>query len=200
MTAFRPIGATPFLCPLPVVLLGCADASRPERAGNLITAAWCGVVNTKPPMLSVSIRQSRYSHHLIAESGEFTVNLVNRPITRACDLCGVVSGRDTDKFAAARLTPVPAEGVSAPGVGESPVILSCRVASVTPLGSHDLFLANIVQVSVQERYFRKDGSIDMAAMRLTAYAHGEYFPLADPVGFFGFSVASPRAVRKRAKR
>lgn len=193
---FRAIGPTTYLCPIPAVLLGCAppDGGTP----NLITVAWTGVVCSKPPMLSVSIRKERLSHDLITGSGEFTLNLVGRELCRAMDYCGVKSGREVDKFARLGLTPLPAPGLEkAPAVAEAPAFLSCRLRSVTELGSHDLFLADILQVSVQERFFRPDGSIDEAAMRLVSYVHGKYHEVGETLGFFGFSVASPEALKKR---
>ncbi len=193
---FRVIGPTTYLCPIPSVLLGCAGAQG-ERP-NLITVAWTGIVCSKPPMLSVSLRKDRHSHALISQTGEFTVNLIGQSLCEAMDFCGVKSGRDVDKFAALGLTAVPAPGLArAPGLGEAPAFLSCRVNRVIELGSHDLFLADIVQVSVAERYFRADGSIDEEAMELVSYVHGKYRALSDVQGFFGYSVASPEAKARR---
>lgn len=193
--AFRTIGPTTYLCPIPSVLLGCADA---DGKPNLITVAWTGVVCTKPPMISVSIRKSRLSHALIAESGEFTLNLVSRRLCKAMDFCGVKSGRDVDKFEAMHLTPIPAPDLDkAPAVGEAPAFLSCRVKQIIELGSHDLFLAEVKQVSIQDRYFRPDGSINEEAMDLVGYVHGKYRALGEVLGFFGYSIASPRARKRR---
>ncbi len=195
-SSFRTIGATTYLCPIPAVVLGCAapDGADP----NLITVAWTGVVCSKPPMLSVSIRKSRLSHDLITRSGEFTLNLIGRELCRAMDFCGVKSGREVDKFAHLGLTPIPAPGLrAAPAVAQAPAFLSCKVHSVQSLGSHDLFLAHIVEVSVAERYFLPDGSIDESAMELVGYVHGKYHVLGDALGFFGYSVASPEALHRR---
>lgn len=195
MQEFRTIGPTPYLCPLPVVLLGCA---RPGETPNLVTVAWTGVVCSKPPMLSVSLRKSRLSHGILRDTGEFTVNLVSRELCRATDFCGVRSGREVDKFAALGLTPLPAPGLqTAPAAAQAPAFLSCRVRQTLELGSHDLFLAEIVQVSVGDGFFREDGSIDEAAMDLVGYVHGQYRALGGRVGFFGYSVASPEALRRR---
>ena len=196
VTKFRTIGPTTYLCPIPAVMLGCAD---PEGgAPNLITVAWTGVVCSKPPMLSVSIRKSRLSHDMIARTGEFTLNLTSRALCRAMDFCGVKSGREVDKFAHLGLMPLPAPGLkAAPAVAEAPAFLSCRVRSIQELGSHDLYLADIVEVSVQDRFFLPDGSIDEASMELVGYAHGKYFVLGDALGFFGYSVASPEALERR---
>jgi len=196
-SAFREIGPTTYLCPIPSVLVGCADPENGLKP-NLITIAWAGVVCSKPPMLSISVRKSRYSHELITRTGEFTVNLVGQPLCEAMDFCGVKSGRDVDKFAHLGLTAIPAPGLSAaPALAEAPAFLSCKVKQVIELGSHDLFLADIVQVSVADRFFRQDGSIDEEAMQLVSYVHGKYRALSDVMGFFGYAVASPEAKKRR---
>jgi len=198
-SSFRTIGPTTYLCPIPAVMLGCA---APEGGDpNLITVAWTGIVCSKPPMLSVSIRKERFSHDLITRSGEFTLNLIGRDLCRAMDYCGVKSGREVNKFAHLGLTAIPAPGLAhAPAVAQAPAFLSCKVHSIQELGSHDLFLATIVQVSVQERYFLADGSIDESAMQLVGYVHGKYHALGDALGFFGYSVASPEALERRMKK
>ena len=194
---FREIGPTTYLCPIPSVLVGCADPANGHKP-NLITIAWTGVVCSKPPMLSISIRKSRFSHELISSTGEFTVNLIGQELCEAMDFCGVKSGRDVDKFAAMNLTSIPAPGLeTAPAVAEAPAFLSCKVKQVIELGSHDLFLAEIVQVSVADRYFREDGSINEEAMNLVSYVHGKYRALSDVMGFFGYAVASPEAKKRR---
>ena len=191
---FREIGATTYLAPIPAVVLSCQGK---EGKPNLITVGWTGVVNSHPPMISVSIRKERYSYSLIRETGEFVLNLVSQDWCRAMDFCGVKSGREVDKFSACGLTPVPAPGMRTPGVGEAPVFLCCRVEQVLELGSHDLFLSQVEQVCVQDRFFRPDGSIDEAAMHLVAYVHGQYYPLDKPMGFFGYSLASPEVLKRR---
>jgi len=197
-SAFRAIGPTTYLCPTPTVLLGCADASDGEPKPNLITIAWTGICCTRPPMVSASIRPERYSHGLIEKSGEFTLNLIGEPLLRAMDYCGVKSGRDGDKFQALGLHAVPAPGLSlAPALAEAPAFLCCKVRQVLPLGSHDLFLAEIVEVCVRESFFRDDGSMDEAAMQLVAFVHGKYRALGAELGFFGYSVAGPDALRRR---
>ena len=199
--AFRTIGATTYLCPLPTVLVGCA-ADGQWRGGvgnpNLITIAWTGICCTKPPMVSISVRRERYSHALLTASGEFTVNLVGEPLLRAMDYCGVKSGREGDKFKALGLQAIPAAGLDcAPALAQAPAYLSCKVRQVVALGSHDLFLAEIVQVSVAEPFFRADGSIDEQAMALVAFVHGKYRALGREVGFFGYSVASDAVLTRR---
>ena len=192
---FRAIGPTTYLCPIPSVMLGCADDTHPA---NLITVAWTGVVCSKPPMISVSIRKSRLSHEIISNSGEFTLNLIGRELCEAMDYCGVKSGREVDKFAQCGLTAIPApELARAPAVAEAPAFLSCKVTQVIELGSHDLFLAEVRQVCVQDKYFRADGSINEEAMELVSYVHGKYRALSDVMGFFGYAVASPEAKKRR---
>ena len=196
-TTFRAIGATTYLCPIPSVMLGCADPDH-GFSNNLITVAWTGVVCSKPPMISVSIRKSRLSHTIISNTGEFTLNLIGRELCESMDYCGVKSGRETDKFADCRLTAIPApELACAPAVAEAPAFLSCKVAQVIELGSHDLFLAEVKQVCVQDKYFREDGSINEEAMELVSYVHGKYRALSDVLGFFGYSVASPDVRQRR---
>lgn len=195
--SFRAIGATPYLCPVPTVLVGCKGSERDARP-NLITVAWTGVCCSHPPMLSISLRKERHSYALIEHTREFTVNLVGEPLLSAMDHCGVKSGRDEDKFLTLGLTAIPAQGLhTAPALLESPAYLSCRVRQILPLGSHDLFLAEIVEVCVGESFFTETGAIDEKKMRLVAYVHGKYRALADEIGFFGYSVANPAALRRR---
>lgn len=197
---YRSIGATTYLCPTPTVLVGCAgeaaDASGVRH--NLITVAWTGICCTKPPMLSISLRPERYSRELIAKTGEFTVNLIGEPLLAAMDFCGIKSGRDVDKFAALGLHAVPAPKLTvAPALGEAPAFLCCKVRQTLPLGSHDLLIAEIVDVCVRDEYFLSDGSIDEQAMRLIAFVHGKYRALGPELGFFGYSVASQEALQRR---
>ena len=197
-SAFRAIGATTFLSPVPALMLSCRGETPGLERPNLITVAWTGVVNSDPPMLSVSIRPQRHSYAQIRESGAFCLNLIDRRLCKAADLCGVRSGRDVDKFALCGLTPREVEGFPAPALAEAPAFLCCRVDRVIPLGSHDLFLARIEQVYVRDDLFDADGSLHMARASLVAYAHGEYFPLAPrPEGFFGYSVAREDVLRRR---
>ena len=197
-SAFRAIGATTFLSPVPAVMLSCRGVTPGLERPNLITVAWTGVVNSDPPMLSVSIRPQRHSYAQIRESGAFCLNLIDRRLCKAADLCGVNSGRDVDKFSLCGLTPREVEGFPAPALAEAPAFLCCRVDRVIPLGSHDLFLARIEQVYVRDDLFDADGSLHMARANLVAYAHGEYFPLSPaPEGFFGYSVAREDVLRRR---
>ncbi len=192
------------LYPLPAVMISCQlmgdtfEGAKPELLGkpNIITAAWAGTVCTNPPMLSVSLRPSRYSYHIIEASGEFVVNLTTKKLARATDYCGVRSGREHDKFAELGLTPLPSKHIKAPGIAESPVNIECRVNRILPLGSHSMFLADVAGVTVDERYLRENGKFDLGAAGLLAYSHGEYFLLGEKLGTFGYSVAK----RKHPKR
>ncbi len=193
--AFQTVKNGTLLAPLPVVMVSCADeGNRP----NIITIAWAGVVNSEPPMCSISVRRERFSHDIIERSGEFVVNLCGRGNLRATDFCGVRSGRDADKFAACGLTAAPVEGMAfAPAIAECPAYIACKVKSVTPLGSHDMFVGEIARVGVREELFKADGGIDFIKADLIAYTHGVYQALGEPLGFFGFSVASPEALKRR---
>lgn len=181
------------LYPVPAVMVSLArEGERP----NIITVAWAGTINSDPVMLSISVRKERYSHAILCETGEFVVNLVHEPLVRACDYCGVRSGRDVDKFSQMKLTPVAVEGVTAPAIAESPVNLACRVKQVIPLGSHDLFLAEVVSVTVDERYMDEKGTFHLNEAGLVAYSHGTYFKLGKALGTFGYSVRKNNGKKK----
>lgn len=173
------------LYPVPAVMVSCM---RPGERPNIITVAWAGTVCSAPAMLSISVRKERYSHRIIEETGEFAVNLVNKELTFATDYCGVRSGRDVDKFREMKLTEQPSKYISAPGIAESPLILECKVKQQIPLGTHDMFLAEVVGVSVDERYMDEKGTFHLNDAKLTAYSHGTYFELGEALGTFGFSV------------
>lgn len=182
--------------PLPAVLVSCG--ATPEEY-NVMTASWTGTVCSNPPMCYVSIRPERYSHDIIKRNGCFVLNLTNKDLARATDLCGVRSGRDVDKFKLAGLTPGKAEVVAAPTVQESPVSVECKVVEVRPLGSHDMFLAEVVNVLVDDRYIDENDKLDMAAMNLIAYTHGEYFDVNNPADFFGWSVRRKKVIKREKK-
>ena len=173
------------LYPLPVVLVSCQGK---DGKPNLITIAWTGTICSDPPMVSVSVRKERYSYDLIRESGEFVINLTTEDMVRATDYCGVRSGRKVDKFAETGLTPVPSTVVGTPMVGESPVSIECRVKEVLPLGSHDMFVAEVVAVNAAEAYLDADGRFDLSKADPIVYSHGTYFGLGKKLGTFGYSV------------
>ena len=186
------------LAPAPPALVSCGTMEE----HNVLTAAWTGIVNSEPPMTYVSIRPQRHSHSIIKEKGEFVINLPTEAIVKATDLCGVKSGRDVDKFALAGLTAEPSNLVAAPGIAECPISLECKVREVTHLGSHDMFLADIVAVDVDPKYVDEKGALHMEKAGLLAYAHGAYFGLGKQLGTFGFSVRKKplKKSRKPAKR
>lgn len=183
------------LNPVPAVMVSCGN-SRP----NIITIAWTGIVNSNPPMTYISVRKERYSHDIIKDTGEFVINLCTEELAFATDYCGVRSGRDTDKFKEMKLTPEKSEMLRCPMIKESPVNIECRVREVAELGSHDMFIADILKVHVDEQYIDKSGRIRLDKASLVAYNHGEYFGLKrQPLGRFGFSVMKPKT-RKRINR
>ena len=189
------VGVSTILNPVPVVMV--SSGSKDGKA-NIMTAAWAGTVNSEPPMISVSIRKSRYSHKLISETGEFVVNLVSKSLCKACDYCGVRGGEKEDKFKACSLTPVKAEGLQyAYAIKEAPVSISCVVKSVQELGSHDMFIAEIKAVTADSYLLDDSGKLCLENARLVAYNHGEYYLLGEKLGFFGYSVAPEDIIRKR---
>ena len=178
------------LAPVPAVLVGCGDKKRWKY--NLITVAWCGTVASDPPLLTISVRKERYSFAPIMETKEFTVNLPDAAMVAALDHCGVVSGRDVDKFALHQLTAVPGTRVAAPIVAESPLSMECKAVDSLDLGSHTMFVGEILAVQVSSELIDADGRFDVARAKLVAYAHGHYFELGRCLGSFGFSVRKKR--------
>jgi flavin reductase (DIM6/NTAB) family NADH-FMN oxidoreductase RutF len=186
--------------PLPAVLVSCGES---EQEYNLFTVAWTGTVCTNPPMCYISVRPERHSYDIIKRTGEFVINLTTASLARATDWCGVRSGRDYDKFSEMGLTAEPAAVVSAPVVGESPVSIECRVRQVIELGSHDMFLADVVNVLVDEQYINSEtGKLELDRAEIITYSHGEYFRLGEMIGHFGWSVRKKKKhpVRKGGKK
>lgn len=173
------------LNPVPAVMVSVTDK---EGKSNIITVAWAGTVCTNPPMVSISVRPSRFSYQILEETGEFVINLTNESLVKACDYCGVVSGRDVDKFAKTRLTPIPMEHVHAMGIEESPVNMECKITEKRELGSHTMFIAEVVGVTVDDRYMDETGKFHINESGLVMYSHGEYFALGKKLGKFGYSV------------
>ncbi|MBQ8555903.1 MAG: flavin reductase family protein [Clostridia bacterium] len=197
MNNFRTFDPSNLLCPVPAVMVSCAsETARP----NIITIAWAGTVCSDPPMVSVSVRKNRHSHAIIRESGEFVVNLVDEKNCKALDFCGMRSGKDVDKWQACGLTPMPALNLDhAPAIAECPAYLACKVRQVLELGSHDMFIGEIVGVQVREDLFEgKDLHLESAG--LVAYNHGVYQRTAEVLGFFGYSVARPEVLERRMKQ
>ena len=173
------------LYPLPAVMVSAADITG--RA-NIITVAWAGTVCSDPAMVSISVRKERFSHHMLMETGEFVINLTTEKLAKAADICGVKSGRDVDKFRLAGLTPLPASAVKAPLIGESPVNVECRVRQVLELGSHDMFLAEVLAVQADEALLDEKNRFHLEKAGLIAYSHGTYYSLGKALGTFGYSV------------
>lgn len=185
------------LYPLPAVMVSC---KRENEKPNIITIAWAGTVCTNPPMVSVSIRPERYSYDIIRETKEFVINLTTKDLVKATDYCGVKSGRDIDKFKETGLTPLPLKVVKTPGIAESPLCLECVVKDEIMLGSHTMFLAEVVNVSVDETYCDEDGRFRLNDVGLIAYSHGDYLALGKKLGDFGYSVRKTgKRVKKRNK-
>lgn len=174
--------------PLPPALVSC----RANGRDNLITVAWTGILSSDPPKTYISLRPSRLSYDMIKQSGVFVINLPSSHIIRSIDFCGVRSGRDADKFAECRLTAEEASQIDCPTVAESPLSLECRVCEIVPLGSHDMFVADIVAVDVDDRYIDEKGKFHVEKCSLAAYAHGSYFALGKKIGSFGYSVKKKR--------
>ena len=173
------------LYPVPAVMVTVGNGKDKD---NIITIAWAGTINSDPPMVSISVRKSRYSHELLSENGEFVVNLTTKDLTYAMDYSGVKSSRDVDKFTKMKLTKGKATKVSVPIIEESPVNIECKVTKVIELGSHDMFIGEVVAVLADEKYIDETGKFDLNKANLIAYSHGQYFTLGDYVGKFGYSV------------
>lgn len=184
------------LNPVPVVMVSSGDMEH----SNIFTAAWTGTVCSDPPMVYVSIRKSRYSHELISKNGVFVINLVGKDTVKACDFCGVKSGRDVDKFRELNLTKTEGKVTGVPMIEECPVNLECKVTQVLELGSHDMFLATVESVYVDGKLMDDKGAVDLVKAELVAYSHGEYFDLGKYEGFFGYSIAGEEALKRRLRK
>ena len=184
------------LYPLPAALVTVAGK---QGKANIFTVAWTGTVCSDPPMVSISVRPERYSHQMIEETGEFVLNLTTRKLAYATDYCGVKSGRNTDKIKDMGLTLIPGDKVGAPLLGESPVNIECRVKQTLRLGTHDMYLADVVAVHAEEAYMDANGRFRLDDTDLIAYSHGYYFTLGEKIGTFGYSVKSVKRSSKSAK-
>lgn len=173
------------LNPVPAVMVSVSDGNGKN---NIITVAWAGTICTNPPMLSISVRPERYSYEMIKSTKEFVVNLTTKDLVRACDYCGVTSGRDVDKFEKMKLTPIKLPNVSVPGIKESPVNIECRVKKIEELGSHTMFIAYVVGVTVDDEYMDEKGKFNINNTGLVMYSHGEYFVMGEKLGKFGYSI------------
>ncbi len=191
------LGVSTSLNPVPVVMISSGSDEFPR---NICTVAWAGTINSEPPMVSISLRKSRLSYDIIKSTGEFVVNLVNKSLAKSCDFCGVKSGRDMDKFEKCGLNSYPAKGLTkAVAITESPLSLSCKVKDIIELGSHDMFIGEIVAIECDSYLMDDSGKVCLDKANLVAYNHGEYFLLGEKLGFFGYSVASPEVLERRMK-
>jgi len=181
------------LAPLPPALISSGTIKKP----NVMTAAWTGIIASDPVITYVSIRPSRYSHEIISQTKEFVINVPNLPLLKATDFCGVKSGRNTDKFKACGLTPEKCDFIEAPQIKEAPISLECKVLSVQSYGTHDMFLAEVLAVHVDDEYVNDKGALNLQKANLIAYAHGFYFALGKKLGKFGFSVEKKKTIKKR---
>ena len=196
--AKRPWKPGTMIYPVPAVLVSCGDA---QQGYNIITIAWTGTICTDPPMCYISVRPERYSHGLIRRSGEYVINLTTRSLAFAVDWCGVKSGRDFDKFKEMGLTPMPAQKVAAPLIAESPLSIECRVREVMPLGSHDMFISEVVAINAEEGLFNPHtGAFEFSHAEPICYSHGRYFPLGPILGTFGYSVRKKKKAPSAGSR
>ncbi len=177
------------LYPVPAVMVTCA---RPGEKPNILTIAWTGTICSEPAMVSISVRPERYSYDIIMDTKEFVINLTTEKLTYAADYCGVRSGKDVDKFKECGLTPSPSSIVKAPGITESPINIECKVTEVKPLGSHTMFMAEVVGIDADSGYIDESGKFDLNRAGIMAYSHGEYFGLGKYLGKFGYSVKKKR--------
>lgn len=185
------------IAPVPAVMVSCGD----ENKKNILTIAWTGTVCSEPAMCYISVRQERHSYDIIRRTGEFVINLTTAALAEATDWCGVRSGRDFDKFAYCNLTPEKCEHIAAPAIAESPVSIECKVKQIIPLGSHDMFIAEVVGVMVDSSLLDPEsGKLDLSRADLLGYAHGEYFRLGEKLGTFGWSVKGSTKRKEQRKK
>lgn len=185
------------LYPLPAVMVSCKEEGK---EANIITVAWTGTICTNPAMVYISVRPERYSYDMIKNSGEFVINLTTKDLVRAVDYCGVKSGRDVDKFKEMQLTKGKAFHVAAPIIEECPVNIECRVTEIKELGSHHMFLAEVLSVDVDDKYMNENGKFELNKSNLLAYSHGEYYTLGKMIGSFGYSIRKKNTGKKREKK
>ena len=172
------------LAPVPAVLISCGDMEK----SNILTVAWTGIINSDPAKTYISIRKERYSYDIIKNTKEFVINLTTKDLLFATDFCGVRSGKNIDKFKEMKLSKQPGNEVKVPLIGESPINIECRVTDIVELGSHDMFISDILCVDVAKDLVDDKGKLDLTKANLIAYSHGEYFTLGEKLGKFGFSV------------
>ena len=177
-----------FIYPLPVVMVSCGTMEK----SNIITVAWTGIINSEKPMCYISVRKERYSHDIIKNSKEFVINLTNKDLVYATDWCGVKTGAKVDKFKEMKLDKEKAKFVKCPAIKQSPVSIECKVKEIKNLGSHDMFIAEILSIDADEKYINEKGAFDITKCNLITYANGKYFALGKVLGKFGYSVQKKR--------
>ena len=182
-----------FLYPIPAVMVSCGTM----ETSNIITVAWTGILNTNPAMVYISVRPTRYSYNLIKESGEFVINLTTKDLVYATDWCGVKTGEKVDKFKEMKLTKEKAQFVKCPMIKESPVSVECKVKEIKELGSHHMFVAEVLAINADEKYIDEKGAFDISKCDLIAYSNGNYYSLGKKLGKFGFSVQKKKKSRKK---
>lgn len=190
----RKMPASTLLAPVPAVMVSCGNEAE---GTDIVTIAWTGIINSHPAKTYVSVRPERFSHGIIEKNREFVINLVSGDLARATDLCGMKTGAKVDKFKEAKLTPEYVEEVSCPIIAESPMSLVCKVTDIVPLGSHDMFIADIIAIYADDKLFDETGKLCINRAHLAAYAHGEYYALGKRIGKFGFSVKKKAPVTKK---
>lgn len=173
-----------FIYPLPAVMVSCGTMEK----SNIMTVAWTGIINTNPAMCYISVRPERYSYNLIKEQGEFVINLTNGKLAFATDWCGVKTGAKVDKFKEMHLTKEKAEFVKCPIIKESPVAIECKVEEIKELGSHHMFIAEVLSIDADDKYIDEKGAFDISKCNLIAYSNGHYYSMGRKLGRFGFSV------------
>ena len=173
-----------FVYPIPAVMVSCGTMEK----SNIVTVAWTGVINSDPAMVYISVRPSRYSYNIIKEQGEFVINLTTRNLARATDWCGCRSGNDYDKFKEMNLTKENANFVKCPLIKESPVSIECKVKEIRKLGSHDMFIAEVLSIDADDKYIDENGAFDISKCDLISYINGGYYTQGEKLGKFGFSV------------
>lgn len=184
------------LFPLPPVMVTCGTMDKP----NVLTIAWTGIINSEPPMTYISVRPTRYSHKLIKENMEFVINISTLELAKACDFCGVKSGKSTDKFKEMGLEIEPCVKVKAPMLKKAPISLECKVTDIKSFGTHDMFTAEIVNVNVDDRYLEKDNRLALEKAGLLVFAHGRYYTMGRDLGGFGFSVDKTKENKTKPRK
>ena len=182
--------------PLPAVMVSCGE--NPEEY-NIITIAWTGTINSDPPMCYISVRPGRHSYDIIKRTGEYVINLTTEKLAKATDWCGCRSGRKYNKWKEMNLTPAPAKMVKAPIIEESPVNIECRVKDIVELGSHHMFISEVVSVSVDDTYMNEEQAFSFSKANPLVYSHGHYFGMGKRIGKFGWSVEKKKTKKKRKK-